>query len=135
MDYKKYIAPITDLAMPIGRVLIALIFVLSGLNKIGGYEYVSTWMDSLGVPSSLLPFVIALEVLGGLAIILGFQTKLIAFLLGGFCVLSAIIFHSNFADQNEMISFLKNLAIAGGFFFLVANGAGKFALDNRKDAE
>jgi putative oxidoreductase len=135
MEYKTYLERLPNIAVPVGRVFIAMIFVLSGFNKIGSYEYVATWMNSMGVPGALLPVVIALEVLGGMAIILGFKVRLAAFLLSGFCVVSALIFHSNFADQNEMISFLKNIAVAGGFLFLVANGAGKFALDNQKKSE
>ena len=131
MEYKTYLERLPNIAVPVGRVFIAMIFVLSGLNKIGSYEYVATWMSSMGVPSALLPLVIALEVLGGMAIILGFKARLAAFLLSGFCVVSAVIFHSNFAEQSEMINFLKNIAIAGGFLFLVANGAGKFVLYNR----
>ena len=75
--------------------------------------------------------VIFLEVLGGLAIIVGWQTRWVALALAGFCVLSALIFHNNFADQNEMANFMKNIAIAGGFLFLFANGAGAWSLDNR----
>ena len=71
-------------AMPVGRVLIALIFIMSGMNKIFGYEATAGWMDSMGVPSSLLPCVIALEVLGGLAIIVGWQTRWVALALAGF---------------------------------------------------
>jgi putative oxidoreductase len=89
-------------------------------------------MDSMGVPGALLPLVIALEVLGGLAIIVGWQTRWVALALAGFTVLSAIIFHANFSDQNEMGNFMKNVAIAGGFLFLFVNGAGSSSLDNRK---
>jgi uncharacterized membrane protein YphA (DoxX/SURF4 family) len=69
---------------------------------------------------------------GGLAIIVGWQTRWVALALAGFSVLSALIFHNNFADQNEMANFMKNIAIAGGFLFLFANGAGARSLDNRK---
>ena len=91
-------------------------------------------MDAMGVPGDLLPFVIALEVLGGLAIIIGWQTRVVSFLLAGFCVLSAVIFHNNFGDQNEMIRFMKNMAMAGGFLFLLVHGAGSISLDNRTKA-
>ncbi|WP_171181259.1 DoxX family protein [Ruegeria sp. HKCCD8929] len=121
-------------AAPAGRVLIALIFVMFGLNKIFSYGATAGWMDAIGVPGALLPVVILLEVLGGIAIIVGWQTRLIALALAGFSVLSALIFHANFADQNEMANFMKNVAIAGGFLFLVANGAGAYSLDNRKAA-
>jgi putative oxidoreductase len=119
---------------PIGRVLIATIFVVSGLNKISSFEDTAGYMDKMGVPSVLLPLVIALEVIGGLAIILGWKTRLMAFLLAGFTILSAIIFHGDFADQTNMIMFMKNIAIAGGFLFLVARGPGSYALDNRISA-
>jgi putative oxidoreductase len=116
---------------PIGRVFIALIFVMSGLIKMGNYAITAGWMDAMGVPGGLLPVVIVLEVLGGLAIIIGWQTRIASFLLAGFCLLSALLFHNNLGDQNEMIQFMKNVAMAGGFLFLTAHGAGKFSLDNR----
>jgi len=116
---------------PIGRVFIALIFVMSGLNKMGNYANTAGWMDAMGVPGGLLPVVIVLEVLGGLAIIIGWQTRITSFLLAGFCLLSALLFHNNLGDQNEMIHFMKNIAMAGGFLFLTAHGAGNFSLDKR----
>lgn len=116
---------------PLGRVFISLIFVMSGLSKMSNYANTAGWMDAMGVPGDLLPFVIALEVLGGLAIIIGWQTRVVSFLLAGFCVLSAVIFHNNFDDQNEMIHFMKNMAMAGGFLFLLVHGAGSISLDNR----
>ena len=119
------------LSAPLGRFLIAMIFVMAGLNKISGYEGTQGYMDAMGVPGGLLPLVILLEVVGGLAIIAGWKTRPIAFLLAGFSVLSAILFHPNFADQAEMIMFMKNIAIAGGFLFLVVHGPGAYALDNR----
>lgn len=121
-----------NLAAPFGRILIALIFVMSGLNKIGSYDNVAGWMAAMGVPGGLLPLVIALEVAGGIAIIIGYKTRIAALLLAGFCLLSALIFHSNFADQNDMIHFMKNMAIAGGFLFLVKHGAGSYALDKSR---
>ncbi len=115
-----------------GRVFIAAIFVLAGLNKISGYQGTAGYMESMGVPAMLLPVVIALEVGGGLAIILGWRTRLFAFLLAGFSLLSALVFHLNFSDQMQFIMFWKNVAIAGGFLFLVVNGPGALALDNRR---
>jgi len=118
-------------AAPVGRVLIAIMFVMSGLSKISGYAGTQGYMESVGVPGILLPLVIALEVAGGIAIIVGWQTRLTALALAGFCVISAVMFHANFGDQIQMIMFMKNIAIAGGFLFLVANGPGAYALDNR----
>jgi len=85
----------------------------------------------MGVPSWLLPIVIATEIGGGLAILLGFKTRVVAFLMAGFTLLTAIIFHSNLADQTQSIMFMKNLSIAGGLLLLTVNGAGRYALDNR----
>lgn len=118
---------------PLARLFIAIIFLMSGLNKIGNYENTAYWMEAVGVPSLFLPIVIALEIVGGLAIILGWKARIFSFLLAGFCVLSAIVFHANFADQNEMINFMKNIAIAGGFLVITINGAGSLSLDNRSN--
>ncbi len=118
-------------ATPVGRVLIAIIFIMSGLSKITGYAGTQGYMEAMGVPGAVLPIVILLEVTGGIAIIVGWQTRLTALALAGFSVISAILFHANFGDQTQMIMFMKNIAIAGGFLFLVANGPGAYALDNR----
>ena len=114
-----------------GRTLLSVLFLMSGLGKIGAYAGTAAYMSSLGVPSVLLPVVIATEVLGAIAIILGWQTRISAFLLAGYSLLAALVFHANFADQIEMIMFLKNVSIAGGFLLLVANGAGPLSLDRR----
>jgi putative oxidoreductase len=120
-----------SLAAPAGRVLIALIFIMSGISKLGSFAGTQAYMESAGVPGMLLPVVIALELLGGLAIIIGWHTRLAAFLLAGFTLLSGILFHANFGDQMQMIMFMKNLAIAGGFLMIVALGAGPWSIDNR----
>jgi putative oxidoreductase len=88
-------------------------------------------MTSAGVPGALLPLVIATEVLGSLAIILGWKTRVVAVLLVGFSLLTAIAFHHNFADQEQMTNFLKNVSIAGGFVLLVAKGPGGLSIDRR----
>jgi len=115
----------------VGRSFLAVLFLLSGLGKIGAYSATAAYMSSVGVPSVLLPVVIATEVLGAIAIILGWQTRVAALLLAGYALLAAVVFHTNFADQIEMIMFLKNVSIAGGFLLLVANGAGPLSLDRR----
>ena len=122
---------IEKLAMPAGRVLIAMIFVMAGFGKITDYAGTQGYMEMMGVPALLLPLVIITEIGGGLAIILGWQTRLVAIALAGFSLISAVIFHADFGDQTQMIMFLKNVSIAGGFLFLVANGAGAYSLDNR----
>ena len=120
-----------SLAAPAGRILISLIFVMSGLSKIGSFAGTQAYMESAGVPGILLPVVIALELLGGLAVIFGWHARLAAFLLAGFSLLSAVLFHAPSGDQMQMIMFMKNLAIAGGFLMIVALGAGPYSIDNR----
>jgi putative oxidoreductase len=119
------------IAAPLGRILISLMFVISGFNKISGYAATQGYMESVGVPGVLLSLVIAVELLGGLAVMLGWHTRVAAFLLAGFSLLSALLFHANFGDQMQMIMFMKNVSIAGGFLMIVALGGGSFALDNR----
>jgi putative oxidoreductase len=116
----------------VARVLLAHIFVLAGMNKIMGYAGTQGYMEAMGVPGMLLPLVILAEVGGGLAIIVGWQTKWAAYALAGFSVISAVIFHSNLADQTQMIMLMKNFAMAGGLLLLAEHGAGAFSLDSRK---
>ena len=115
-----------------GRILLASLFLLSGLGKLTAYTATAGYMASVGVPGALLPVVIGLEVLGAVAIIAGWHTRATALLLAGFSVLSAALFHNHFADQIQMIMFLKNLAIAGAFLVVAANGAGPLSLDARR---
>jgi len=116
----------------IARVLLAHIFVLAGISKITAYAGTQGYMESAGVPGMLLPLVILLEAGGGLALIVGWQTRLMSYTLAGFTVIAAIIFHSNLGDQMQMIMFMKNFAIAGGLLLLAEHGAGAFSLDNKK---
>jgi len=114
-----------------GRILLATIFLITGLGKIASYAATAGYMDATGIPGELLPVVIAFEVLAAIALVAGWKTRLTAFLLAGFTLLSGLVFHSNFADQMQMIMFLKNVAITGGLLLLVANGAGALSLDRR----
>ena len=113
------------------RVFIGIPFLLSGLGKLAAYGATAGYMASQGVPGFLLPLVIATEVGGSLAIILGWHTRIAAFLLGGFTMLAALVFHTHFADQAQMINFMKNVAIAGAYMLLVIQGAGAYSLDQR----
>ena len=114
----------------IGRILLGHIFLLAGLNKLGEvYEGTAAYMDSMGVSASLLPLVIILEVVGGLMIIVGIKVRWAAYALAGFTLLAAIIFHSDFTDQMQMIMFMKNASIAGGLLLLSSYGVGKFSLE------
>ncbi len=116
-----------------GRVLIAALFLITGFGKIAGYAGTQAYMASQGVPGALLPLVIALEVGGGLAIVLGWHTRIAAALLAGFSMIAALIFHSG-GDMTQQLMLMKNFAIAGGFLFLVARGAGEWSLDARAAA-
>ena len=114
----------------IGRSMISIIFIMAGFSKIGGYAGTQGYMESVGVPGLLLPAVIAVELLGGIAVLLGYQTKIAALLLGGFTFLAAIIFHNDFSQQMEMILFMKNIAISGAFLLLFVHGPGQWALNS-----
>lgn len=117
----------------IARVFLGHIFFMSGLSKIGGYEGTQGYMEAMDVPGGLLPLVIALEVVCGLAIIAGWKTKWASIALGSFTMVSAIIFHNNFADQTQLTMFMKNIAITGGFLLLAVHGAGAYSIDNRRN--
>lgn len=114
----------------LGRIGLALIFVVSGWSKIGGYAATQGYMDAMGVPSSLLPIVIAAELLGGLAVLFGFATRWAALGLAVFALATGFLFHGAAGDQNQAIHLMKNIAIAGGFLFLAAHGAGRFSVDH-----
>jgi putative oxidoreductase len=113
-----------------GRILLSLLFLLSGLLKIPAYAATAAYMSSIGVPAALLPLVIAVEFLGAVAIIVGWKTRIAAFLLGGLTVLAAALFHSDFADLIQAILFMRDLSITGAFLLLMANGAGPLSLDH-----
>jgi len=118
----------------VARIFLGHIFLLAGLSKITAYEGTQGYMDSMGVPGMLLPLVILLEIGGGLAVIIGWNTRWVAIALAGFTIMAAAIFHNNFADQMQVIMFMKNIAITGGLILLAAYGAGAYSLDNRRSA-
>ena len=115
----------------IGRVFISGVFLLSGFNKIGNYEGTVGWMESFGLPGFLLIPAIILEIVAPILIIIGYQTRIAAGALSLFCLATAIIFHTDFSDQMQFVAFMKNLALAGGFLFLVVNGAKGYCLDKK----
>lgn len=114
-----------------GRVLLGHIFLLAGINKISAYEGTSGYMEAMGVPGVLLPLVIILEIVGGLALMIGFKTRWAAIALAGFTVLAAVLFHADFGDQTQMILFMKNWAITGGLLLVYVYGAGELSLDRK----
>ena len=121
----------TNILDLVARVFISLIFLLSGINKIGNYDGTVGWMESIGMPGILLIPAIILEIVAPMLIMIGYKVKISAALLSVFCVATAIIFHSDFSDQMQFISFMKNIGLAGGFLFIVVNGAKDFSLDKK----
>lgn len=115
-----------------GRIMLAIIFVLAGLGKIQDPAGTAGYMQSMGVPGILLWPTIALEVLGGIALAIGFHTRLAALALAIFSIVAAVIFHKNFGDQMQMIMFLKDIAIAGGLLLLAVGSTTAYSLDAKK---
>ena len=121
----------TNIVDLIGRILISALFLLNGVFKINNYDGTIGWMESFGMPGILIIPAIILEIAGPILIIIGYKTKLAAGLLSLFCIATAVIFHNDFADQMQFTSFLKNIALAGGFLLIVVNGSKDFSLDNK----
>jgi putative oxidoreductase len=115
----------------IGRLLISALFLSSAYNKVLSIDGTMSWMEGFGISGFFLYPTIALEIILPLFIIIGYQAKLSAGLLAFFCIATAIIFHYDFSDQAQTIAFLKNIGLAGGFLFIVANGTKDWS-DNRK---
>ncbi len=119
-------------AMAVARVLMALIFILSGLSKISAADAMRGYMEAMHVPGALLWPTILFEIGAGFLIVVGYQTRIVATMLAGFCLLTAAIFHHQFADQVQMIMFLKNVAMAGGFALLASVGPGSLSVDAKR---
>lgn len=124
----------TPVMAPVARFLLGLIFVIAGYGKIGGYEATQGYMSSMGVMPELLPLVIAVELIGGILLIIGYQSRLAALALAGFTLIAGLLFHFDFADQMQQILFMKNLAITGGLLMIVNLGPGAFAIDNKSQS-
>ena len=122
-------ASIGAAAVLIGRLLLAALFVLEGWSKIKGYGGAAAYMQKFSVPAALLPPAILVELGGGLLLALGWQTRLAALALAGFCIIAALLFHTNFANHNELLHFQKDLAIAGGLLALFAFGPGRYSIE------
>ena len=117
----------------IGRIFISLLFLINGYFKIQNYDGTLDWMESFGIPGFFLLPAIILEIAAPILIIIGYKTKFAAALLSLFCLTTALIFHTDFSNQMQITSFLKNIALAGGFLFIVVNGSKKFSFDKKKD--
>ncbi|WP_420959508.1 DoxX family protein [Brucella sp. IR073] len=118
----------------IGRILLASLFIPAGFSKLTALSGTAGYFASKGLPAPMVVAVLVglLELVGGLAVLVGFKTRIAAILLGLFTIAAAFVAHMDFADQGQLINFQKNLAIAGGFFVLAAVGAGALSVDARK---
>ncbi|MGD8327139.1 MAG: DoxX family protein [Sphingomonadales bacterium] len=116
----------------LARVFLGVLFLLSGIGKLQGYEGFQSYMEAGGVPGALAPLVIAVEIIAGAAVIIGFQARLAALLLAGFSVLAAILYHTDFRNQMQIAMFLKDFAIAGGMLLVFIHGPGAYAVGKDK---
>jgi putative oxidoreductase len=118
----------------LGRVLLALLFVAAGFGKIAAPAATQAYIAAVGLPLPLLGYIIAVvvEIGGGLALLVGFQTRVAAVALAAFTLTTAVLFHNHLADQNTFIHFMKNLAITGGLFQVAAFGSGPLSVDARR---
>ncbi len=118
----------------VGRILLSIIFILAGFGKITALGGTAGYFGSMGLPAPMVTAVVValVELLGGIAILVGFQTRIASYILALFCVATAFVAHFDFADQMQMINFQKNLAMAGGFLVLAAYGAGSLSIDARR---
>ena len=118
----------------LGRILLAVIFLLSGFGKLSAISGTAAYFGGLGLPLPTVTAVVVglIELLGGLAILVGFQTRVAAWVLAIFTVATGLVAHTGWADQMQMIQFLKNLAITGGFLLLASSGAGAYSIDAKR---
>ena len=121
----------TNILDLVARILISALFLLNGVFKISNYEGTVGWMEGFGIPGILIIPAIILEIVGPILIILGYKAKIAAGLLSLFCIATALIFHNDFSDQMQLGSFLKNIALAGGFLFIFINGTKDLSLDKK----
>ena len=124
----------SSLTILIGRILLSVIFLLSGFGKLTAIAGTAGYFGAMGLPVPTATAVIVglIELLGGLAVLVGFQTRIAAWVLAAFSIATALVAHTGWADQNQMIHFLKNVAITGGFLLLASSGAGAYSIDARR---
>ncbi len=127
--FEKQVAKVDDAVLLASRLLLAWLFVHESVTLASNFGLAAGSMGKMGVPPSLLIATIALQLLAGIAIAIGWQARLGAAGLGLFCLATAVLFHQNFAVRNELLHFEKDLAIAGGMFVLMVRGAGAWSLD------
>ena len=119
----------------VARFLLGSLFLWSGIGQVQGYDETAIFLARHGVIGSLLPVAIFVELAGAVLIIAGYRTKWTCLTLAGFCVMTALLFHANFADRTQMFHFLKNVAIAGGLLALYVTGPGRLSFDGMGQPE
>lgn len=124
----------TSAAILVGRIFLSIMFILAGFSKLTAIAGTAGWFESLGIPAPTLAAVGSgvVELVGGLAILVGFKTRIAALVLAIFTVAATLIAHTNLADQVQQLFFMKNLAVTGGFLILAAAGAGAYSIDARR---
>lgn len=117
----------------VGRVLLSAMFILAGFSKLTAISGTAQWFGSIGLPFPTVVTVLVglLELFGGLAVLVGYQTRIAAIALGLFTIAASLLAHTDFTDMNQMLFFQKNMAIAGGFFILAVFGPGAWAFGKR----
>ena len=121
----------TNIIDLLGRIFISILFFINGIFKINNYDGTIEWMSSYDLPGILLIPAIIIEIVAPILIVIGYKSKIAATFLFLFCISTAFIFHHDFSDQMQLTAFLKNIALAGGFMFLIANGARGYSLDKK----
>ena len=116
----------------VGRIFISALFLISAYNKVFNLEGSMGWMEGFGIPGFLIFPAIAVEIILPILVIVGYKARIASGILAVFCLMTAFLFHFDFADQSQLISFLKNIGLAGGFLFIVANGTKDWAVDREK---
>ena len=113
------------------RILLSIMFIMAGFQKFGDIGGTAGYISSVGLPAGTALAWLSglLEVVGGIAILVGLMTRIFSYLLAAFCVLTALLFHNNFADMTQMLFFMKNITIAGGFLALSVAGAGAISVE------
>ncbi|MGH8159919.1 MAG: DoxX family protein [Rhodanobacter sp.] len=125
---------VTTIVPAVGRVMISTLFLLAGLSKIAAPAMTIGYIQSVGLPLPSIAFGLAAftEIVGGITLLLGYRTRIVASVLFVFTLATAAVFHNHFADQNQFIHFFKNIAIAGGLLHVIAFGGGRVSLDGRR---
>ena len=121
----------TNIIDLLGRIFISVLFFLNGIFKIKNYDGTIEWMETYDLPGIMIIPAIVIEIVAPILVVIGYKTKIAAALLFLFCISTAFIFHNDFSDQMQLTAFLKNIALAGGFMFLIANGARDYSLDKK----